>query len=94
MHPSCTLVNQGPQSTVGGMQKAFLEYKVGQAGSEETSFSSALLLLAVTALNIPKEDQGLLHSGLLLGASANCCYMENRQTDMYMHGNETEHAAA
>lgn len=61
------MVNQGPQSTVGGMQKAFLEYKVGQAGAEETSFSSALLLLAVTALNIPKEDQGLLHSDLLLG---------------------------
>lgn len=48
------------------MENAFLEYKIGQTEAEEDSFfSSALLILTVTALNIPKEDQGVLQTCLL-----------------------------
>lgn len=54
------------------MENAFLEYKIGQPEAEEnSSFGSALLILTVTALNIPKEDQGILQSCLLLACLLN-----------------------
>ena len=72
VHPRCTVGHQGPQGTGGGMENALLEYKVGQTEAEEnSSFSSALLILTVTALNVPKEDQGVLQSCLLLACLLN-----------------------
>lgn len=66
------------------MENALLEYPIGQTGGEHlSSFSSAQLILAVTALNIPEEDQGVLHLSSPY-TSAKCSDMESSGVDMKM----------
>lgn len=74
------------------MENAFLEYDIGQTEAEEnSSFSSALLVLTVTALNIPKEACSRCVS-VLSCTSAKYSDRESGGSDKYMYGNETEHA--
>lgn len=84
MPPNHAVMYQGPQSTGSRMENALLEYPVGQTGGEHlSSFSSAQLILAVTALNIPEEDQGVLHLSSPY-TSAKCSDMESSGANMKM----------